>query len=201
MTCTGHVALLHSGNRPRHVVHQQHRTGFCGSVPGWQHTHHHHPASAACGVQDWMHRFRTFNLDSEDRTGDGRTLHEAGCAPVKGPESCGRGKDAQSVPPKALSQRPHPIRYALRDSGFSAARQPCRPAPTWSDTPAKQRRHVTSASARRRVARVQQVATLRKTPRSSHASTSSKVDTNDQEGCQEAPAAQAWERLSAATAC
>ena len=31
--------------------------------------------------------------------------------------------------------------------------------------------------------------------------TSSKVDTNDQEGCQEAPAAQAWERLSAATAC
>ena len=34
MTCTGHVALLHSGNRPRHVVHQQHRTGFCGSAPG-----------------------------------------------------------------------------------------------------------------------------------------------------------------------
>ena len=40
---TGHGALLHSSSRPRHVVHQQHRTGLCSSMAGVQHTHHHHP--------------------------------------------------------------------------------------------------------------------------------------------------------------
>ena len=88
------MALLHSGNRPRHVVHQQHRTGFCGSGPGWQHTHHHHPASAACGVQNCEYTLRTIAMGSEDRTFVGHTLQGVHCVPVKRLMASGRGKDA-----------------------------------------------------------------------------------------------------------
>ena len=104
------MALLHSGNRPRHVVHQQHRTGFCGSAPGWQHTHHHHPASAACGVQDCGYTLRTIAVDSEDRAGDGDELQGVHHVPDKLRMSAGRGKDAQSVLAKALRYRPDPLR-------------------------------------------------------------------------------------------
>ena len=72
-----------SSNRPRHVVHQQHRTGLCSSMAGVQHTHHHHPASAACGVQDWEYTLRTIAVDSEDRVGDGDTLQGTHRVPVK----------------------------------------------------------------------------------------------------------------------
>ena len=95
--------MLHSRNRPRQAVHQPHQAGLCSSMAGWHHTHHHHPALAAYGVQDWVAPFRDIRMDSEYRTCDGRTLHEAGCAPVKLRMSSGRGKDAQSVLPKAQS--------------------------------------------------------------------------------------------------
>ena len=80
-----------------HVVHLQHRTDFCSSMHGVQHNDHHHPARALYGVQDCGAPFQMNGLGSVDRTGDGRTVHEVGCAPVKLRMSSGRGKDAQSV--------------------------------------------------------------------------------------------------------
>ena len=52
---------------------------------------------------------RTIAVDSEDRVGDGVTLHGVGRDPVKLRMSAGRGKDAQSVPRKALRYRPDPL--------------------------------------------------------------------------------------------
>ena len=48
---TGHGSMLHSRSRPRQAVHQLHQAGLCSSMAGWHHTHHHHPASAACGCR------------------------------------------------------------------------------------------------------------------------------------------------------
>ena len=115
---TGHGALeplLHSSNRPMHVhvhvhvVHLQHRTGLCSSMPGVQHNDQHHPASAAYPailhtvrwVQDCVPLYLDFRLGSEHRTCDAGTVHEVDCAGAKGPESCGRGLVAKSVPAKA----------------------------------------------------------------------------------------------------
>ena len=84
------------------MVHLQHRTGFCSSVAGVQHTHHHHPACALYGVQDCGYTLQTIAVDSEDRADDGYTLQGAGSVPVKLRMSSGRGKDVQSVPGKAL---------------------------------------------------------------------------------------------------
>ena len=60
--------------------HQQHRTGLCSSMAGVQHTHHHHPASVACGVQDCGPLYLGFRMGSEHRTCDARTVHDRGCA-------------------------------------------------------------------------------------------------------------------------
>ena len=73
----------------------------------------------AYGVQDCETLLRTIAVDSDDRTGDGRTVHEVGCAPVKLRMSSGRGKDAQSVLPKALCLRPYPVKLLLRSFTFA----------------------------------------------------------------------------------
>ena len=61
-------------------------------------------------MQNCEYTLRTIAVDSEDRVGDGVTLHGAGRDPDKLRMSAGRGKDAQSVLAKALSKRAHPIR-------------------------------------------------------------------------------------------
>ena len=48
-------------------------------------------------VQNWEYTLRTIAMCSDHRTFHARTVHEVGCARVKGPESSGRGKDAGSV--------------------------------------------------------------------------------------------------------
>ena len=101
--------MLHSRNRPRQAVHQPHQAGLCSSMAGWHHTHHHHPALAAYGVQDWRYTFRTIAAGAEDRSCVGDALQGAGRVPVKLRMSSGRGKDAQSVPAKALRYRLHPV--------------------------------------------------------------------------------------------
>ena len=63
-------------------------------MPEVQPNDHHRAACLAYGVQDCVHRLRTINVDSEDRTNDGCTLQDgAGRAPVKGPESSGHETD------------------------------------------------------------------------------------------------------------
>ena len=86
-----------------HVVHLQHRTGVCSAMHGVQHNDHHHPASAAYGVQDCGYTLQTIAAGSEDRAGDGDTLQGAGHVADKLRMSSGRGKDAQSVHSEALS--------------------------------------------------------------------------------------------------
>ena len=95
--------MLHSRNRPRPVVHQQHQTVFCSSMPEVQPNDHHRAACAAYGVQDWVTQERTIRMGSEHRTFVGRTHHDGGCALVKGPESSGHETDAFSGHPEALS--------------------------------------------------------------------------------------------------
>ena len=56
-----------------------------------------------------MYTLRTIAADSEDRAGDGDELQGAGHVPDKLRMSSGRGKDAQSVPAKALRYRLHPV--------------------------------------------------------------------------------------------
>ena len=72
-------------------------------MPERQPTHHHCSACVAYGVhEDCGYTLHSIAVDSEDRAFDARTLHEAGCAPVKGAEPCGHGADTQSVPAEAV---------------------------------------------------------------------------------------------------
>ena len=75
--------MLHSRNRPRPVVHQQHQTVFCSSMPEQQPTHHRCSACVAYGVQNCGYTLQTIAVEVEDRTCAGVTLQGAGCDPVK----------------------------------------------------------------------------------------------------------------------
>ena len=65
------------------MVHLQHRTGFCSSMPGVQHNDHHHPACELYGVQDCEYTLRSIAVGSEDRTCVGYGLQGAGNVPDK----------------------------------------------------------------------------------------------------------------------
>ena len=69
-------------------------------------------ASSAVGVR-WtelrVHFAHHQGVESEGRTKVGDTLGDVPCVAVKAAVACGHGMDAQSVPPKALSQPPHPV--------------------------------------------------------------------------------------------
>ena len=72
-------------------------------------------------MQDCGYTLRTIAVDSEDRAGDGDELQGVHHVPDKLRMSAGRGKDAQSVLPKALSKRAHPIHKKLEDHFMVAA--------------------------------------------------------------------------------
>ena len=101
--------MLHSRNRPRPVVHQQHQTVFCSSMPEVQPNDHHRATLAAYGVQDWEYTLRTIAVEAEHRTFVGDKLRGPGRVAVKRPMSSGHGTDAQSVPAKAQVYRPYPV--------------------------------------------------------------------------------------------
>ena len=60
-------------------------------------------------MQDCGYTLRTIAVDSEDRAGDGYALQGTGHVPDKLRMSSGRGKDAQSVLPKALRYHRDPV--------------------------------------------------------------------------------------------
>ena len=71
-------------------------------MAGVQHIDHHHPACVLYGVQDCGPLYLCFRMGSEHRTCDAGTVHEVGCAGVKGPEACGRVTDMFEGPAEAL---------------------------------------------------------------------------------------------------